>query len=119
MSNQFKEFPLLRTLRLNGTTLRVFDIYESRGGKNFLGYQFKVGKKIVFEGKDFGCPPCYSIDSLSTAYSILSFLTLRPGDTDKEYFEDYTAEQMEWARSSKCEYLQYMVSDWQEKNGRN
>lgn len=118
MSDLFKEKDLLRTLRLNRTTLRVFDMEKSRGSNHHcLGYQFKVGKKIVFEGTDFGCPFHQPIDSLATAYSILSFLTLRPGDTDKEYFEDYTAEQMEWARSSKCEYLKFMVSDWEEKNG--
>lgn len=114
--SDLKNYDLLRVLRLNGTTLRVFDIQTSRGGKNFLGYEFKVGRKIIFEGRDYGCPPSYSIDSLKVAYSILSFLTLRPGDTDKEYFEDYTQEQMDFAKSSKCEYLQFLVSDWEEKN---
>lgn len=120
MSDLFKEKDLLRTLRLNGTTLRVFDMEKTRGTNHHcLGYQFKVGRKIIFEGTDFGCPFQIGIDSLEAAYSILGFLTLKPGDTDKEYFEEYTKEQMEWAKSSKCEYLSLLVSDWEEKNNCN
>jgi len=85
-------------------------------GKSVLGYEFKVGRKVLFQGTDFHCSPCHSIDSLEAAYCILSFLTLKPVDTDKEYFDDYTEEQMNWTRSSKCEYLSYKVSDWEEKN---
>lgn len=111
------EKELIRILRLNGTTLRVFDLFKRDSmGKSILGYEFKVGRKVLFQGEDIHCPPCYSIDSLQTAYSILSFLTLRPGDTDKEYFENYTEEQQEWVLSDKCEYLSSLVSDWEEKN---
>ena len=107
---------LLRVLRLNGTTLRLWDTYRIRGNKNVLRYEFKVGRKVIFEGEDFCPSPCWPIDSLQTAYACLGFLTLKPGDTDSEYFEKYTEDQMNWAKSSKCEYLSYTVSEWEEKN---
>lgn len=107
---------LLRVLRLNGTTLRLWDTYRTRGNKNVLRYQFKVGRKVIFEGEDYCTSPRYAIDSLAAAYGCLGFLTLKPGDTDSEYFENYTETQMNWAKSSQCEYLNYMVHDWNEKN---
>jgi hypothetical protein len=45
-------------------------------------------------------------DSLETVASLLTFLTLRPGDTDADYFAGYTPAQMEWATGSDCEALQ-------------
>jgi len=60
----------------------------------------------IFDGSDFHCSPLHAIDSLETMRACLSFLTTRPGDTDKEYFENYTEAQMEFANSSDCEQLQ-------------
>lgn len=111
------EKELIRTLRLNGTTLRVYDLFKRDSmGKSVLGYEFKVGRKVLFQGTDFHCSPCFAIDSLKTAYAILGFLTVRHEDVEKEYFDEYTEEQMNWTRSSKCVYLSYKVSDWEEKN---
>lgn len=51
---------------------------------------------VIFEGEDYGCSPCHAIDSDEAVRGILSFLTLRPGDTDREYFEGYTPAQLEY-----------------------
>lgn len=51
----------------------------------------------LFEGEDFGCAPGTSIDSDECLRSILGFLTLRPGDTDPDYFADYTEAQRAFA----------------------
>jgi len=110
----------LRILRLNRTTLRVWDSFNRDSmGKHILRYEFKVGRVLIFEGADFHCPPSICVDSLKAAYSILSFLCLRPGDVEKEYFSDYNMEQLAWANSTDCEYLQCIVCDWEEKNRRN
>lgn len=112
------EKELIRTLRLNGTTLRVYDLFKRDSlGKNILAYEFKVGRNIIFQGDDFHCSPLASIDSLETAYSILGFLTLGIHDTDDEYFENYTPEQLEWANGyGKRVELSFLISDWEEKN---
>ncbi len=74
------------------------------------GYATKWGKPIttvLFEGEDFGCSPMHGIDSDATVAAIMAFLTLRPGDTDPEYFADYTPEQLaycsEHAETLSCE----------------
>lgn len=76
------------------------------GGKYLVGYRltmhnrFPAGHRmhpwVVFEGEDFGCSPMHAIDSDETLAGIMSFLTLRPGDTDREYFEDYTEAQLDY-----------------------
>jgi len=45
--------------------------------------------------------------------ALLGFLTLRPGDTDVEYFDAYTPEQMEFAESYECEAMQMYTDDEQ------
>lgn len=89
--------------------LTTWDAYrQDRMGKSILGYrleevsqsrvgQRKSARKLLFEGEDFGASPMHAVDSDEIVSSLMSFLTLRPGDTDREYFEDYTAEQLEFA----------------------
>ena len=76
-------------------------------GKTLLRYEFRDPRGfILFAGSDFGCSPVHAIDSDDAIGSLLGFLTLRPGDTDREYFENYTPEQMAFAESSDAEHLQ-------------
>ena len=86
-------------------------------GKNVLAYRFTDKGKVIFQGEDFACSPMHSVDSLSTVYSLLGFLSLRPGDTDKEYFDKYTPEQLAWA-DERAEYLSCLVYDGEERINR-
>ena len=54
--------------------------------------QIEAGKApvTIFAGFDYGCAPSHSIDGDASVEGLMSFLTLRPGDTDAEYFENYT-----------------------------
>lgn len=65
-----------------------------------LGYRLTMrenGRSVVlFEGEDFGAGCGTAIDSDAAVAGILGFLTLRPGDTDDEYFEKYTEAQREF-----------------------
>lgn len=79
-------------------------IYDARGITNprQLGYRLTMhtkGKRacVVFQGSDFGCSPLQACDSDRTVAAILTFLTLKPGDTDRDYFASYSARQLEWA----------------------
>jgi hypothetical protein len=46
------------------------------------------------------------IDSDQCVRAILGFLTLRPGDTDAEYFENYNQEQLDFC-AQHAEALSY------------
>lgn len=74
-------------------------------------YRFLFDGETLFAGDDYRPSPCWDDHSKESANGLLGFLTLRPGDTDKEYFEKYTEAQMRWARSSHCEYLSCEVTD--------
>lgn len=74
--------------------LTLWDTYQTRWGKSILRYELKMGRAVLFAGSDFGCSPLHAIDSDETVAGVMSFLTLRPGDTDHEYFESYSPEQL-------------------------
>ena len=70
-------------------TLTLFDAAH-RNGRERVRYRLTKGRKILFEGDDFGPSPLYAVDSDASVAALMEFLTLRPGDTDAEYFAGYT-----------------------------
>lgn len=102
----------IKIWRKNHFTLRLYDLGYSRKNINELGYQFKDGNKIIFEGRDFYCSPLYPYDSLETVYALLDFLSLQPGEDASENFEYYTELQMSWARSRRRDELKEIVNLW-------
>lgn len=48
---------------------------------------------LVFIGADFHGSPLHADDSDATVAALLGFLTLRPGDTDPDYFAAYNEAQ--------------------------
>jgi len=87
-------------------------------GKYVVGYRLSIGVggespsgnpaawSVVFEGEDFRCSPLHAVDSDACVAAIMGFLTLRPGDVDKEYFAGYTPEQLEFC-SQHAETLSF------------
>jgi len=61
----------------------------------------------LFEGEDFRPSPLHAHDSYEAVKALMAFLTLRHGDTDLEYFANYTPEQLDYcslhAESLSCE----------------
>lgn len=58
-------------------------------GKTILGYKLVHNGLCLFEGEDYACSPLHAIDSDEAVKGIMGFLTLRPGDTDADYFAKY------------------------------
>jgi hypothetical protein len=96
-------------------TLRLYDTGETdwRGVPN-LAYTLSMrtppphgnGSKVVlFEGEDYCPSPSTAIDSDASIAGLLGFLTLHPGDTDREYFAEYTKAQLEF-----CEHHAEILS---------
>lgn len=91
---------------LGGFTLRTWATRATdHRGQTVIGYEFKVGDEVIFEGEDFAGSPLHGDDSDETLRALMGFLTLRPGDTDAEYFASYTADQLAFARSGDAEVL--------------
>lgn len=93
----------LRKVDVDGYTLTTFDTGRTdRLGKTILRYVFEKGNgkgDVIFEGEDFACSPCHAIDADETLRALMCFLTLRPGDTDRDYFDNYTPRQWEFVHS--------------------
>lgn len=66
---------------------------------------------VLFEGKQY-CPSPFDLgDNDKIIDGLLFFICLRPGDTEQEYFKDYTPEQMLWAQSLECEMISAELSE--------
>jgi hypothetical protein len=86
----------------NKFTISLFDLHASNESHHFLGYSLGwkneklFGPDIVypFVGSNFGCPKTTPIDSNQCLKSLCLFLSLRPGEVDSEYFENYTESQI-------------------------
>lgn len=96
-------------------TLRMWDARGSHGmyeGKWKIAYLLTENgpkiKEVLFEGSDFRCP--HAIDSDECVKGLMGFLTLRPGDTDEDYFRSYTPRQMSFAEQH-AEALSLAVLD--------
>jgi hypothetical protein len=114
--------PYIKREDLPAFTLQLFDMYlsQSAGSDNNgierhkfrLAYKLhmRIGKKSValFDGADFFTPN--SIDGDKTVRGIMFWLTLRPGDTDQEYFEKYSEEALAYC-SDHAEALDVCVQD--------
>lgn len=91
---------LIRIWEQDGYRLEVFDLRRTdRYGKAVVTYRLTHDGEVVFpEGADFHCSPLNSPDDDGTVAAILSFCALKPGDTDPDYFADYTPAQLAWCR---------------------
>lgn len=107
---------VLKRYRRNGFTLSMYETDKRKStGQEVLAYRLLDRGKLVFEGSDFGCSPMHAIDSLDAVCALLGFLSLKPGDTDSEYFERYTPAEMEWCQSARCEELAMIQFELQER----
>ena len=64
---------------------------------------------ILFSGEDFSPSIIDADDSDASVVSLMGFLTVRPGDTDDEYFEEYSDIQLEYC-DNHAEMLGFEIS---------
>lgn len=107
----------LRHVRLDtGHTLRTWDTGRSSGTgmmvRTRIGYELRdPAGEVLFCGDDFGPGAATADDSDEALRALCGFLFLRPGDTDREYFADYSARQLAFTQSGDCELLAFLYSD--------
>ena len=79
-----------------GHTLHLHAEQRDGFGRIVYSYVFERDGVVIFEGSDFrsGCGD--SVNYATAARALLGFLTLREGDTDSDYFDRYTPEQLAW-----------------------
>jgi hypothetical protein len=106
---------ILKIWRKDGFRLTTWDTgRRDYRGQTKIGYRFCDGGKVIFTGEDFCASPLHADDSPESVHALLGFLSCQPGDTDAEYFKDYTPAQMAWAQSYRAELLGLLVSNFEE-----
>lgn len=70
-------------------------------GRYKLAYRLSMSSSngsdvVLFEGEDYSC--AVAPDSNEAVEGLMGFLTLKPGDTDEDYFAKYTPEQLDYCR---------------------
>ena len=78
-------------------------------------YELRYKGDLIFEGDQYRAGRMTEPDSPEAAGGLLGFLCLKPGDTDADYFKDYTPEQLRFVEQHGDEL--YMWGDELE-NGR-
>lgn len=99
-------------VRIYNLTLEMWAIGETWEGRDRYAYRFYDtgwSDEPVFEGADFSSHGDWD----EAAAGLLRFLTLKEGDTDDEYFEKYTPQQLDW-RDSRAEEASLLASDFEE-----
>lgn len=109
---------VLRVVRIEDTdvVLWTWDTGRRFGtGQCRVGRRFIVAGEIIFEDEECGVAPSDPVDSDDALVGILSWCCLKPGDTDADFFEEYTPEQLAWAESDACEELGLFVYEWENR----
>ncbi|MGB3203703.1 MAG: hypothetical protein WBB28_01805 [Crinalium sp.] len=103
---KFEEFEIELTLLGHGSSYGVQQAYYY-----YSLVDKAIGSDPMFRGTNFEVPAHRDlIDALGL---VLTFLTIQPGDTDPEYFSNYSGMQLDWAKSDRCERLsslQWMIT---------
>ncbi|GLW26486.1 hypothetical protein Mame01_65280 [Microbispora amethystogenes] len=78
-------------------------------------YRLSRRRRTIFSGSDI----CSGVGAIlvpselsSAARTVLHYLTLRPGDTDADYFDSYTRAQLEWRDRYAEELSIYAMDEW-------
>ena len=86
----------LRNWRQWPFSLSLYDTGVTRADHFILDYVLTYQKNVVFRGGNYGVPCIHAVDSDEAAAGFLRFLSLGPGDTDREYFRDYSQYQLDF-----------------------
>lgn len=65
-------------------------------GRVCLYVEVRQGGKIIFPKGSLYCAQHGASDGIEARENTLSLVAIKPGDTDEEYFSDYTPEQLAW-----------------------
>ena len=70
--------------------------------------------KLIFSGDDYRPSPLHEQVSYDSVMGLLRFLLLKPGDTDDDYFKDYSSRQLNFINSTDASDLNAIVMQYEE-----
>jgi hypothetical protein len=115
----------LTVWRAEGFELRVYDDGTDDDNREVVryvlhdnGWRDDTGlfARKLFKGTDYRPSPLHAVDSDESIAALLSFLSLGEGDTDSEYFDNYTDRQLAWRDSDRREALAILAMELEGDN---
>lgn len=94
--------------------LEIGDVFKVRGDREYHEYRLYHKGELLFEGTEYSPSPMIGADSDAAVADLLGFLSLSEGDTEDEYFAEYTEDQLAFARSAACEELSLLALELEE-----
>lgn len=89
-----------------GTTITLFQTgFDSRGAASVEVVVRDNGREVFGPGTDGmrltgALSPLFSTDGIDAKRYALSYASIRPGDTDKDFFDPYTPAQLAWVEAN-------------------
>ncbi len=96
----------------DGFELFIFHTHQRRDGKWRMAYVLFDDGEVIFKGDDFFSPNDF--DERWNVAQLLGFLSLQDGDTDREYFDEYTPQEIAWRDERAAElglWVAFMEDD--------
>lgn len=119
----FDGYEMIREWESDGFRLELFDTHEPPTDRRWfnetaLAYRFYDDGRLIFSGADYRPGASIPIDSDRSVAGLLGFLSLRPGDTDSDYFADYSPEQLAWCqdRAEELSIIQIELEEQADDN---
>lgn len=89
--------------------------HSYRDGRTYIRYKLWDSGRLIFRGTDYSPSPMHCIDGDLSVAGLLAFLSVGKGDTDSDYFREYTRAQIEWRDSARREELSYLQFEMEER----
>lgn len=94
---EYQDGDFMRGLILDEYLCELYQPHGFQSGSHYtVGLRLWDGDELIFDSHRVGVPQGVAIDSPGVFEAALSSLSMKPGDTDSDYFSDYTPEQLEW-----------------------
>jgi len=104
----------VRIWEREGYRLEIYDTHnETSSHWTVAGVLYDNGRKI-FDKAPIDISKIYAVDEERVIPHVLSWFTLKPGDTDADYFNGYTKEQLEWCEGDRNDWLRCLQVDLEE-----
>jgi hypothetical protein len=91
-------FPFLRSHDPRAIVIRAFDdLGWDSAGRVKLTCEVRHGGRVIFPRGQLTCALHGTSDGIRAREMATYLVGMKPGDTDADYFADYTPEQLAWA----------------------
>ncbi len=101
----------------NGFKTQLYDNGRGDFGKSVIMYRFYDNDTLIFEADNTNYLQSHNpADSFKAVIDLWGFLSVGEGDTDDEYFANYTPDQLAWRDSYRREELAGLQYDYEENN---